>query len=543
MIAGEYYSNYDERRYSCYYAYLVDMSGKEITLYQDTEKKRPLAIGLVYYDEYYNYTSACELDTFFAMSNRWTCNDGVVCVAQIPYTKDGNVIRPSQEDPLYPEERTWIYFEQTGPCFDGVIPMKVDQEAIGYTHSMLMNKDGKIIECTSEYYATSTPWNSLRMVCAPINTEADDSLFLTYRWGLMDANKNWLAEPQYINFYYTLDGVIFHDDLMPIQFENGMWGAINTSGDLVIEAEFDAMSCFNQGFSRVIQDGKCFFIDTNGSRYFVKNLDGDQANITISSKVSNDGLAAVYDSSTNDAFYVDLLAAHNGVVPAVPGSEALGIESYAESIDEEGIPTSMAIPSELVPIRKGELWGFAKLILTPSTNPFTDVTTSDYYYTPVLWALENKITSGTSSTEFSPYESCLRSQVVTFLWRAAGKPAPKSQVNPFEDVKSSDYYYNAVLWAVENGITYGADDTHFEPNGKCSRAQVVSFLYRAFKKPPVAGSGNPFDDVPAGAWYAAAVRWAVQEGIAYGTSKTEFSPDDICNRSQVVTFLHRAYVD
>ena len=175
--------------------------------------------------------------------------------------------------------------------------------------------------------------------------------------------------------------------------------------------------------------------------------------------------------------------------------------------------------------------------------PFDDVTTSDYYYTPVLWALENKITSGTAPDEFSPYESCLRSQVVTFLWRAAGKPAPKSQVNPFVDVKSSDYYYNAVLWAVENGITYGADDKHFDPNGKCSRAQVVSFLYRAFKKPPVAGASNPFDDVPAGAWYASAVQWAVKEGIAYGTSKTEFSPDDICNRSQVVTFLHRAYVD
>ena len=175
------------------------------------------------------------------------------------------------------------------------------------------------------------------------------------------------------------------------------------------------------------------------------------------------------------------------------------------------------------------------------SNPFLDVPCEAYYEEPVLWALENKITSGTGPDEFSPYESCLRSQVVTFLWRAAGKPAPKSQVNPFEDVKSSDYYYNAVLWAVENGITYGADDTHFEPNGKCSRSQVVSFLYRAFKKPPVAGSDNPFDDVSAGEWYAAAVRWAVQEGIAYGTSKTEFSPDDICNRSQVVTFLHRAY--
>ena len=176
-------------------------------------------------------------------------------------------------------------------------------------------------------------------------------------------------------------------------------------------------------------------------------------------------------------------------------------------------------------------------------NPFKDVKPSDFYYTPVLWALENNITSGTAPDEFSPYEACLRSQVVTFLWRAAGKPQPTTKVNPFEDVKPSDYFYKAVLWAVENGITYGADATHFEPNGVCNRSQVVSFLYRAFKKPPVEGASNPFDDVPAGEWYATPVLWAVKEGIAYGLSTSEFGPNATCNRSQVVTFLYRAYVN
>jgi len=175
------------------------------------------------------------------------------------------------------------------------------------------------------------------------------------------------------------------------------------------------------------------------------------------------------------------------------------------------------------------------------SNPFWDVPYEAYYEEPVLWALENSITSGTGPDEFSPYDSCLRSQVVTFLWRAVGEPKAKSAVNPFVDVKPSDYYYDAVLWAVEQGITTGADATHFEPNGVCNRSQVVTFLYRAFEKPPVDSAENPFTDVYAGDWYASAVLWAVQEGITNGLSETKFGPNDLCNRSQVVTFLYRAY--
>ena len=174
-------------------------------------------------------------------------------------------------------------------------------------------------------------------------------------------------------------------------------------------------------------------------------------------------------------------------------------------------------------------------------SPFTDVTSSDYYYEPVRWAVDEGITSGITPTEFSPYDSCLRSQVVTFLWRAAGEPKAKSKVNPFVDVKPGDYYYDAVLWAVEQGITTGADATHFEPNGVCNRSQVVTFLYRAFEKPPVDSAENPFTDVSNGDWYASAVLWAVQEGITNGLSETEFGPNEVCNRSQVVTFLYRAY--
>ena len=174
---------------------------------------------------------------------------------------------------------------------------------------------------------------------------------------------------------------------------------------------------------------------------------------------------------------------------------------------------------------------------------FADVTPSDYYYEPVLWALGEGITDGVTETEFAPEDTCKRSQVVTFLWRAAGEPKAASRSNPFVDVKSTDYFYEAVLWAVEKGITDGMDETHFEPDGVCNRSQVVTFLYRAFKEPPVGSASNPFTDVPANKWYATPVLWAVKEGITDGVTETSFAPEKPCTRGQVVTFLYRAYVN
>ena len=174
-------------------------------------------------------------------------------------------------------------------------------------------------------------------------------------------------------------------------------------------------------------------------------------------------------------------------------------------------------------------------------NPFTDVPKGSFYFDPVLWAVEHGITTGASETTFAPNDSCMRAHVVTFLWRAAGQPEPTSTVNPFEDVKESDFYYKAVLWAVENGITNGADAAHFNPFGICNRAQVVTFLHRAFGSPAVENAANPFTDVESGSWYAAPVLWAVENGITNGLSADSFGPNSPCNRAQVVTFLYRAY--
>lgn len=181
---------------------------------------------------------------------------------------------------------------------------------------------------------------------------------------------------------------------------------------------------------------------------------------------------------------------------------------------------------------------------TPTPTPvpsvkFIDVKSDAYYATPVAWAVSKGVTSGTSATTFSPDNACTRGQAVTFLWRAAGKPVPKSSYNPFTDVKAGEYYYDAVLWAVENGITMGTSATTFSPDATCNRGQIVTFLYRAEGSPDVAVRST-FNDVESDAYYAKAVSWAVDHEVTTGTSATTFSPDSDCTRGQIVTFLYRA---
>ena len=181
---------------------------------------------------------------------------------------------------------------------------------------------------------------------------------------------------------------------------------------------------------------------------------------------------------------------------------------------------------------------FMKANGNPQTGVFVDVATGSYYEDAVDWAVENGITKGTDDTHFSPDGICTRAQAVTFLWRAAGSPKPETRTMPFTDVPAGSYYYDAVLWAVENGITKGTSNTTFSPNMTCTRAQIVTFLWRS-EKSPAAGTANLFVDVKSTVYYADAVLWAVKEDITKGTTNTTFSPDADCTRAQIVTFLWR----
>ena len=179
----------------------------------------------------------------------------------------------------------------------------------------------------------------------------------------------------------------------------------------------------------------------------------------------------------------------------------------------------------------------------PKDNPFTDVEESEYYYDPVLWAYyhDPQITAGTSATTFAPNQSATRAQVVTFLWRADGEPEPTEGENPFADVSADAYYYKAVLWAVEKGITTGTSATAFSPDSACTRGQIVTFLYRFAGSPEVTDDAldTPFTDVSPGAYYEKPVTWALAQEVTNGTSATSFSPDKPCTRGQIVTFLYR----
>ena len=177
-----------------------------------------------------------------------------------------------------------------------------------------------------------------------------------------------------------------------------------------------------------------------------------------------------------------------------------------------------------------------RLIETAPVNPFTDVSGSAYYYDAVLWAVANGVTNGTTATTFSPNVTVTRAQMVTFLWRAHGAPRATGS-NPFTDVSADAYYYDAVLWAVESGVTNGTTATTFGPNAPVTRAQAVTFQWRASGSPAV--SGGSFSDVAADAYYSGAVAWAVANGITNGTTATTFSPDTPVSRAQAVTFLYR----
>jgi hypothetical protein len=176
---------------------------------------------------------------------------------------------------------------------------------------------------------------------------------------------------------------------------------------------------------------------------------------------------------------------------------------------------------------------------TEETPEFTDIETDTWYSEAVEWAVKMGITKGTSDSTFSPGDECTRAQIVTFLWRAAGCPEPTITENPFTDVDEDNDYYKAILWAAENGITTGTGDGTFDPYGSCSREQVVTFIWRANGEPEPEGTGETFSDVASDSYYSKAVAWAAEQSITNGMGGGKFGTNVTCNRAQVVTFLYR----
>ncbi len=247
--------------------------------------------------------------------------------------------------------------------------------------------------------------------------------------------------------------------------------------------------------------------------------EGEKAEHIVVWHIAEDGIRTVIAST----YYAD---------QEEIGFNASHFSYYVVGYDEDSVLNEDVeeVEEEIVAILEEEV--------VDSDNPFTDVAETDFFYNSVLWAVANGITSGVTETTFGSYDTATRGQTVTLIWKAMGAPEPTLEENPFVDIAETDYFYKAVLWAVENGVASGTDVNTFSPNATVTRGQIVTFLWNNEGKPEVEVE-NPFVDVPSDMYYYNAVLWAVDENITSGTSADTFEPDALCNRGQIVTFLYR----
>ncbi len=329
--------------------------------------------------------------------------------------------------------------------------------------------------------------------------------------------------------HYTVTGLVGSDELTTITMEYQLDGSAVTPDntktgtyDIVITA-----------------------VDA-GANYTVTTTD---ATLTISRRSTGGG------GSSNNAYSIVVLSAENGTVTAnktkATKNETVTLMAKADQgymLESLTVTTSSGSNVALTE-RGGGKYTFtmpaSKVTVKATfvkraagTTSFTDISPDDYFYDAVLWAVEMGITDGTSETTFSPELGCTRAQMVTFLWRASGMPEATITETPFVDVDEYSYYYEALLWAYEVGVTDGTSETTFSPDEICTRGQMAAFMYRHDDKPAVSGD-HPFDDVAVNDYYHNAVIWAFGEGITDGTSDNTFSPKNVCTRGQMVTFLYR----
>lgn len=260
---------------------------------------------------------------------------------------------------------------------------------------------------------------------------------------------------------------------------------------------------------------------TGVTTYPITVMSGKNGGVTASHKSAAKDTAVTLTVTPDKGYVLDTLTVLDSKDKAVKLTEKNG--KYTFTMPAGKVTVSAAF----------------KAAAPASENPFTDVPSGAYYEDAVVWAVKKGITSGSSATTFDPNGNCTRAQAVTFLWRAAGSPEPKSATMPFTDVPAGSYFEKAVRWAVENGITKGTSDTTFSPDASCTRAQIVTFLWRAGGNPAVSGN-SAFSDVASDAYYAAAVAWAEKNGVTGGIGGGLFGSDNTCTRAQIVTFIYRS---
>ena len=368
-------------------------------------------------------------------------------------------------------------------------------------------------------------------------------------WGYIDKTGKVVIPFQY------KDMRDFSDGLARVQDENYKYGYIDKTGKLVIPCQYDNAADFSEGMAVVMDEiGPMTYqygcIDTTGKEVVPCQYKG--------MRDFSDGLARV-QGDNNKYGYIDksgklvIPCQYEGAGNFAEGLAAVqnesGLRGYIDKTGKLVIPYQYSVDvfvtddiytfhEGMAVVHNNDKYGFISISddsasVTPGA--FTDVKTSDYFADAVQWAVEKNITSGTSKTTFSPNATCSKAQILTFLWRANGSPVPTAATH-FTDVKTADYFYKAALWAAEKGLVSGST---FGANTPCTRASTMEYMWKAAGSPAPAGKAD-FDDVPANADYAQAVAWAVENEITSGTGGGNFSPAATCTRGQIVTFLHRA---
>ena len=463
----------------------------------------------------------------------WGYSGGVVW-AKYAYDLEGNLIWPEDKPDGY---------EQLGVAVDGYIPIVRSSMFLNpWTTDdgqdfCYMDPQGKSLHRSAR--STFAPNQDIYpfnpMFQAWEYDEADDGL------GFETESGEVLIPAQYASARLMDGGTFLSDNRIVLKDKNGKYGAYDQTGKLIVPFEYEFLSGYSEGFTAAKKDGHFVFLDVDGKEYPIGRPDGSvSSSITMASHFSSLGLAVVYDAELDKTYLVSCEPV-DGVMPAVVCNRRLSKDAYFPDGTCDG---TIIAPDEYIIKEQDGKYGYLKLELTEEPqleNPFDDVLDGQFYSEAVLWAVYHDplITNGVDATHFAPGNTCTRAQVVTFLWRAQGCPEPKTQTHSFTDIKQGSYYYQAVLWAVENGITNGVSATSFGPDQNCTRAQVVTFLWRTAGKPEPASTEYPFTDVNGG-YYHQAVLWAVENGITKGTAADRFSPDNVCTRAQVVTFLYRS---
>ena len=444
------------------------------------------------------------------------------------------------ENSLIALDRLDLYLEVTYPVGSAGYTSgsySTYQSAVNAGKSVLMNKAATAEDVAN---ALANILNAKAGLASSdmITVTANQAIYQTYYLSnILDGNTStyaWIGSAQNLNDY------VLFTFATPVVLSSVRIQSPSDAGDdrfhhAVVEISLDGESWTEIGTIEYELD-KSFTVDNETVQYVRIRIAEEVKYWTKISEADFVYEAAPVDKSALEAAIADAAALNKDDYSAASWAVLEGAVARGEELLAKDDVTAGEITAAIKAIEAS----VADLAAPVLENPFEDVFENDYYYNPVLWAVENEITDGTSDTTFSPNQDCTRGHVVTFLWRANGCPEPASTTCEFTDIKESDYYYKAVLWAKEQGITDGTSDTTFSPDQYCNRGQIVTFLWREAKQPQPTATSTKFTDLQNGAYYISAVLWAVENGITDGTSDTTFSPDTICTRGQTVTFLYRS---